>query len=94
MRPEDFPILDPTHPDGPRKLRPVADDGLVPLAVLPSGSVAAEQLAFYGSELVEQVQRDLPKPPPAELGFDPLKWRQMTRAERRAVLRYAKAAGR
>lgn len=52
------------------------------------------QLAFYGAQLVEQVRRDLPAPPPAELGFDPVKWRQMSRAERRAVLRHAKRVNR
>lgn len=31
-----------------------------------------------------------PKPPPAELGFDPAKWNTMSRAERRAVLRHAR----
>ena len=32
-----------------------------------------------------------PKPAPAELGFDPVKWAAMPRAERRAVLRHAKS---
>jgi len=31
-----------------------------------------------------------PTPPPAELGFDVDKWNRMSRAERRAVLRFAK----
>jgi hypothetical protein len=31
-----------------------------------------------------------PVPPPAELGFDIDKWNRMPRAERRAVLRFAK----
>jgi predicted Fe-S protein YdhL (DUF1289 family) len=34
-----------------------------------------------------------PAPPPAELGFDLAKWNRMSRAERRAVLRYAKKQG-
>lgn len=34
-----------------------------------------------------------PAPPPAELGFDLAKWNRMSRAERRAVLRYAKRQG-
>lgn len=34
-----------------------------------------------------------PVPPPADLGFDLAKWNRMSRAERRAVLRYAKKRG-
>lgn len=34
-----------------------------------------------------------PVPPPASLGFDLAKWNRMSRAERRAVLRYAKKRG-
>lgn len=37
--------------------------------------------------------RTAPAPPPAELGFDLAKWNRMSRAERRAVLRYAKKMG-
>ena len=41
-----------------------------------------------GSEPV--APRIEPKPAPAELGFDPVKWAAMPRAERRAVLRRVK----
>jgi hypothetical protein len=34
-----------------------------------------------------------PAPPPPELNFDLAKWNRMSRAERRAVLRYAKRMG-
>lgn len=72
-------------------LKPVTTDELGPDVVQPRDAVAAaEQIAFYGADQVESIRRDLPKPPPAELGFDPVKWQRMTRAERRAVTRYAK----
>jgi hypothetical protein len=68
---------------------PVTSDQLDPDAVQPRDAIAA-QLAYYGEEQVVSIRRDLPKPPPTELGFDPVKWQRMTRAERRAVLRYAR----
>lgn len=57
-----------------------------------TGDVSPEltPAAFYGEAQIESVKRDLPKPPPAELGFDPVKWQRMSRPERRAVLRYAR----
>jgi hypothetical protein len=72
-------MLPPTHPDGPRKMRHV-----------PGNEPAPTPESFYGENVVHGVRRDLPKPPPAELGFDPGKWGAMTRAERRAVLRHAR----
>lgn len=51
---------------------------------------ADPQIAFYGRNRALGTRRDLPKPPPADSGFDPVKWAAMSRAERRAVTRYAK----
>lgn len=80
----------PTHPLGHRAQQPVTLDELGPDRVQPRDVIAAEQVAFYGRDRARGTWRDLPKPPPAELGFDPEKWARMTRAERRAVTRYAK----
>lgn len=54
----------------------------------PSQRALVEQ--FYGRDVARGTRRDLPKPPPAELGFDPEKWQRMTRVERRAVIRHAR----
>jgi hypothetical protein len=70
-------------------MRPITLDELGPDVVQPRDAIAA-QLAFCGEEQVAPDARDLPKPPPKELGFDPVKWQRMSRSERRAVLRYAK----
>lgn len=71
--PSDFPVLDPTHPDGPRKMLDVRVPG-----------VDDEQPEPAPARRIE------PKPAPIELGFDPVKWAAMPRAERRAVLRHAR----
>jgi hypothetical protein len=118
MSDDDFgdPMLPPTHPNGPRKMRAVpvlcsstrnskgcghpVDDHVGTHTPRPDCDCcswrqnepepADPQLAFYGANTVNSHRRDLPKPPPADLGFDPAKWARMTRAERRAVTRYAR----
>lgn len=47
-------------------------------------------VTFYGAGVVAETRRDLPAPPPVELGIDPAKWRAMSRPERRAILRAAR----
>ena len=79
--PSDFPVLDPTHPERPRKMRDVRMlEEIVP-----------GYLAKFDGEPEPAAPRAEPKPAPIELGFDPVKWAAMPRAERRAVLRHAKS---
>lgn len=74
------PMLPPTHPDGPRKMRDVR----------MLEEIVAGYLAKFDGEPEPAAPRAEPKPAPIELGFDPVKWAAMPRAERRAVLRRAK----
>jgi hypothetical protein len=91
MRDETFPILDPTHPDGPRRMIPLTDDDLATYhktGIMPPPSAYVEA----ASEAVEQLaERSLPKVPTwvADAG----KWQSLSRAERRALERHHRRQG-
>ena len=94
--PDDFPILDPTHPDGPR--------GQVPLCTSTHGSVGCNHPTSWhtgpgtpapGCDCCSWRQNDLDHVPPGPMpplhaappGWSPEKWASMPRRERRAALR-------
>lgn len=98
---EPFPILDPTHPDGPRKQMPLCTSTArspgcghpVEWHVGAHTPARSCGCCSWRQNEPEQPARTPgqrytdPLPPPAGLDVDPEKWRRMPRAERRAMMR-------
>lgn len=95
-------------PEAQHRMRPVPAEVLELDRVQPRDIVAAvearvpSRVAARDEPCADPDNCDLPGhgprytapvPPPVELGFDLVKWNQMSRVERRAVLRYAKKRG-
>jgi len=81
----EFPNLDPTHPNGPRRLAPLADEEIAAYhragELPPPGPYEAASVASPSSET-----RQLPRTP--AWVADPAKWATLSRAERRALERH------
>ena len=88
MRDETFPILDPTHPEGPRRMIPLTDDELA--AYHRHGELPPPS-AFATAPDDLAATRPAPKstlPAVPEWVQDPEKWVTLSRADRRALERH------
>lgn len=88
-------VLAELMPEAQRRMRDVPVPSRVAARDEPCADPSACDLPGHGRQAAQQHDPGprgytAPAPPPAELGFDLAKWNRMSRAERRAVLRYAR----
>lgn len=84
MRDETFPVLDPTHPDGPRRMVPMTDGEIEAYHRIGELPPPSAYVAAVG-EAVEQLAERAKVP---AWVLNPEKWQTLSRAERRATARH------